>query len=242
MNLPIKAVVFDWAWTLVDLGDEDDRRPFLKMFEFLCEKEVCLPDYDDCYRTYRELFYKMIGESKQTHREACFSSVLKFLLLKYSIDISGKTTIEEILRNYYQEIYSARKVFPDVVPTLQALQSSGLRLGIISNTTNPPFMKDYERQFLGLDSYFEFAIYSSDVPYRKPHPSIFKLAASRLKLEEQEILYVGDHLENDVVGAKKVGMQVAWVNRDNEKLPEEVQPDFEVCALTDLLEISCIQD
>ena len=241
MNLSIKAVIFDWAWTLVDLGDEDDRRPFLKMFEFLRGKGVDLPDYNDCYRTYRELFYKMIDESKQTHREACFDSVLKFLLLKYTIDITGKTTIEEILRNYYQDIYSTRKVFPDVVPTLQTLQSSGLRLGIISNTTNPPFMKDYERELLGLDSFFEFSIYSSGVPYRKPHPSIFKLAASRLQLEEQEILYVGDDPENDVAGAQKVGMQTAWVNRDDEKLPEGIQPEFEVRALTDLLEISCIQ-
>ena len=241
MNLSIKAVIFDWAWTLVDLGDQDDRRPFLKMFEFLRGKGVDLPDYNDCYRTYREIFYKMIDESKQTHREACFDSVLKFLLLKYSIDITGKTTIEEILRNYYQDIYSTRKFFPDVVPTLQTLQSSGLRLGIISNTTNPPFMKDYERELLGLDSFFEFSIYSSGVPYRKPHPSIFKLAASRLQLDEQEILYVGDDPENDVAGAQKVGMQTAWVNRDDEKLPEGIQPEFEVRALTDLLEISCIQ-
>ena len=98
MNLSIKAVIFDWAWTLVDLGNEDDTRPFLKMFEFLRKKGVSLPDYDDCYRTYRELFYKMISESKQTHREACFNSVLKFLLLKYSIDITGKIKVLLVLR------------------------------------------------------------------------------------------------------------------------------------------------
>jgi len=241
MNLPIKAVIFDWAWTLVDLGDEDDSRPFLRMFEFLRKKGVCLPGFADCYRTYQEHFYKRIAESKQTHREACFDSELKFLLLKYSIDLTGKTTIEEILRNYYQNIYSTRKVFPDVLPTLETLKSSGLRLGIISNTTNPPFMKDYERELLGLDPYFEFSIYSSGVSYRKPHPSIFKLATSRLQLREQEILYVGDDPENDVAGAQKVGMPTAWINRDEEKLPDGIHPEFEVRSLTELLEISCIQ-
>jgi putative hydrolase of the HAD superfamily len=240
MNLAIKAVIFDWAWTLVDLGDEDDRRPFRNMFEFLRQKGVNLPDHDDCYRTYRDLFYQMIGESKQTHREACFDSVLKFLLMKYSIDIAGKTTMEEILRSYYQDIYSPRKVFADVVPTLQTLQSSGLRMAIISNTTNPPFMKDYEREWLGLDPFFEFSIYSSGVPYRKPHPSIFKLAASRLQLKEREILYVGDDPVNDVAGAQQVGMLAAWVNRDDETLPEGIHPEIEVRVLTDLLEINCI--
>jgi putative hydrolase of the HAD superfamily len=241
MNLSIKAVIFDWAWTLVDLGNEDDWWPFLRIFEFLREKGVILPDHEDCFRTYRELFYKMIDESKQTHREACFDSVLKFLLMKYSIDISGKTTIEEILRKYYKDIYSTRTVFPDVVPTLQSLRSSGLPMAIISNTTNPPFMKDYERELLGLDPYFEFSIYSSGVPYRKPHPSIFKLAASRLQLKENEILYVGDDPVNDVAGAQKVGMSAVWVNRDNEKLPDGIHPEFEVHSLTELLEISCIQ-
>jgi putative hydrolase of the HAD superfamily len=241
MNSSIKAVIFDWAWTLVDLGDEDDRRAFSEMFEFLRQKSVILPDHEDCYRTYRELFYKMIDESKQTHREACFDSVLKFLLQKYSIDITGKTTVEEILRIYYQNIYSTRTVFSDVVPALQRLQSSGLQLGIISNTTNPPFMKDYERELLGLDSYFEFSIYSSGVLYRKPHPSIFKLAANRLQLKEQEILYVGDDPLNDVAGAQKAGMQAVWVNRDDEKLPEGIQPEFEISSLKDLLEISCIK-
>jgi putative hydrolase of the HAD superfamily len=241
MNSSIKAVIFDWAWTLVDLGDEDDRRPFSEMFEFLRQKGVVLPDHEDCYRTYRELFYKMIDESKQTHREACFDSVLKFLLQKYSIDITGKTTVEEILRIYYQNIYSTRTVFSDVVPALQRLQSCGLQLGIISNTTNPPFMKDYERELLGLDSYFEFSIYSSGVLYRKPHPSIFKLAANRLQLEEQEILYVGDDPLNDVAGAQKAGMQAVWVNRDDEKLPDGIQPEFEISSLKDLLKISCIK-
>jgi putative hydrolase of the HAD superfamily len=241
MNSTIKAVIFDWAWTLVDLGDEDDRRPFFKMFEFLQQKGVGLPDQDDCYRAYRELFYKMIGESKQTHREACFDSVLKFLLQKYSIDIAGKTTIEEILRIYYQNIYSTRTVFPDVVPTLHKLRSSGLPLGIISNTTNPPFMKDYERKLLGLDPYFEFSIYSSGVPYRKPHPSIFKLAVDRLQLKEHEILYVGDDPMNDVAGAQKAGMQAVWVNRDDEKLPDGIQSEFEISSLKGLLEISCIK-
>jgi len=241
MNLATKAVIFDWAWTLVDLVDEDDKRPFLKMFGFLRERGINLPDFDDCYQTYRELFYKMIAESRQTHREACFESVLKFLLLYYRIDIAGKATVAEILKIYYREVFSVRKVFPDVLQTLQGLQSADMRMGIISNTTNPPFMKDYERVKMGLDSFFEFSIYSSDVPYRKPHPSIFELAVHYLQLEPREILFVGDSLAHDIAGAQNVGMQAAWINRKGKALPEGIHPDFEVRALTDLLEISCIK-
>lgn len=241
MNSSIKAVVFDWAWTLVDLVDEDDRRPFLKIFEILQEKGVQLPDFNDCYQTYRELFYKMIEESRKTHREACFESVLKFLLMNYCIDIAGKATVNEILTRYYQEVYSVRKLFPDVFSTLEGLKSAGLRMGIISNTTNPVFMKDYERKQMGVDSYFDFSIYSSDVPYRKPHPSIFKLAASYLRLEPEEILFVGDSPAHDIAGAGNAGMQAAWINRNGHTLPDGIHPDFQIHTLTDLLKIASIK-
>ena len=237
----IKAVIFDWAWTLVDLVDEDDKRPFLKMFGFLQEREVKLPDFDDCYHSYRDLFYKMIEESRKTHREACFEQVLKFLILNYGIDIVGKATTEEILLNYYQEVYSVRKVFPDVVPTLKGLQSKGLPMGIISNTTNPPFMKDYERKQMGLDAFFKFSIYSSDVPYRKPHPSIYNLAVKYLNLDAGEILFVGDSPAYDIAGAQGVGMQTAWINRNGDELPHGIVPEFHCSTLTDLLEISSIK-
>ena len=241
MNSSIKAVIFDWAWTLVDLVDEDDKRPFLKMFGFLQGRGVSLPDFNECYRTYRDLFYKMIEESRKTHREACFESVLKFLLVNYRIDIAGKATVEEILKIYYQEVFSVRKVFPDVLATLQGLRSAGMRMGIISNTTNPPFMKDYERVQTGLDPFFEFSIYSSDVPYRKPHVSIFNMAANYLQLEPKEILFVGDSLAHDIAGAQNAGMQAAWINRNGKKLSEGIHPDFEVCVLTNLLEIGSVK-
>lgn len=241
MSYPYKAVVFDWAWTLVDLGDEDDRRPFLRMFDFLREKQVVLPDFDDCYQVYRDLFYKLIKNSRETHREACFEQVLNYLLLRYSIDLNGKTSVRELLTRYYKEVYSCRKVYPDVIQTLDGLQALGVRLGIISNTTNPGFMKDYERKQLGLDRYFEFSIYSSEVPYRKPHPSIFELAIKRLGLDVKQILYVGDQLEIDVGGAQGVGMHAAWINRRNLESAGGLYPEHEIQSLTDLLQIDSIR-
>lgn len=241
MSYPYKAVVFDWAWTLVDLGDEDDRRPFLRMFDFLREKQVELPDFDDCFQVYRDLFYKLIKNSRETHREACFEQVLNYLLLRYSIDINGKTSVRELLTQYYKEVYSCRKVYPDVIHTLDGLQALGVRLGVISNTTNPGFMKDYEREQLGLDRYFEFSVYSSEVPYRKPHRSIFELAIKRLGVDVKQILYVGDHLEIDVGGAQGVGMPVAWINRRDMELAGGLYPEHEIQSLTDLLQIDSIR-
>lgn len=240
MKFPYKAILFDWAYTLVDLVEEDDRSAFLQLFSFMQGKGIALPDFEEAFGIYRELFYGMIEISRNTHREACFDLVLKHLLFRYHIDLRGKTTLEELLMVYYKAIYACRRVYPDTVPALERLQSHGVRMGIITNTTNPGFMKDHERTSLGLSSYFEFAVYSSEVPYRKPHPSIFKLAVDRLGLDVREVLFVGDDLQADIEGAQGIGMPTVWLNRGNGAIAHNIRPDYEVRALTDMLKINAL--
>jgi len=226
MNFPFKAALFDWAYTLVDLVEEDDRKALKGVVEFLQSKGFELSKFDEIYADYRDLFYKMIAHSRESNLEAHFEHVLNFVLIQHRINLDGKTNIDELLKIYYEEIYSHRKVYPDVISTLKSLQSAGVRMGIVSNTTNPGFMKDYERTIMGLDPYFEFSIYSSEVPFRKPHSSIFQLALRRLQLKPKEVLFVGDNLRADIAGARGVGLPAAWINRAMDPAPAESPPDY----------------
>ena len=241
MNFPYKAVLFDWAYTLVDLVNEEDRVALLGVYD--CLKGMGhhdLPGFQQWYDTYHRLFFGMIEISRPTHREARFDHVLNFLLIQSNIQLSGKIRVEDLLKIYYDEIYSHRKVYPEMIRTLTELQKAGVRMGIVSNTTNPGFMKDYEQSLLGLDSYFEFSIYSSEVPYRKPHPSIFQLALSRLDLKAPDVLFVGDNLNADITGAQGVGMPAAWVNRTGKESPMGVRPDYEIKSADELLTLSTL--
>jgi len=235
MNFPYKAVLFDWAYTLVDLVNEEDRTALRRVYDHLEEREFVLPGFQQWYDTYHRLFFGMIEVSRPTHREARFDHVLNFLLIQSNIHLNGKVRFEDLLKLYYDEIYSHRKVYPEMIETLVALQKAGIRMGVVSNTTNPGFMKDYEQSLLKLDPYFEFSIYSSEVPYRKPHPSIFQLALARLNLDPAEVLFVGDNLNADVVGAQSVGMPTAWLNREGKDLPSDVIPNYEIKTATELL-------
>ncbi len=235
MNFPYKAVLFDWAYTLVDLVNEEDRTALRRVYDHLEEREFVLPGFQQWYDTYHRLFFGMIEVSRPTHREARFDHVLNFLLIQSNIHLNGKVHFEDLLKLYYDEIYSHRKVYPEMIETLVALQKAGIRMGVVSNTTNPGFMKDYEQSLLKLDPYFEFSIYSSEVPYRKPHPSIFQLALARLNLDPAEVLFVGDNLNADIVGAQSVGMPTAWLNREGKDFPSDVIPDYEIKTATELL-------
>ena len=233
--------MFDWAYTLVDLVREDDRVAFLEMMNFLKKKDVKLPEFELIFTEYQDLFYGLIKESRQTHREANFEIVLRYLFFKHGIEIEKRSSWKDILTVYYKVIHGVRRVYPDVVSTLKPFKESGIRMGIISNTTNPVFIKDEELRRTGLSTYFEFAIFSSSTPYRKPHPSIFNAAISRLNLEAENILFVGDDLKTDVMGAQSVGMQTAWLNRDLSELVENITPHYQITSLSELLVIETLE-
>ncbi len=235
MNFQYKAVLFDWAYTLVDLVNEEDRTALKRVYDHLQSKGFSLPDFQKLYDTYHRLFFGMIEISRPTHREARFDHALNFLLIENNIYLDGKVRFEDLLKIYYDEIYSHRKVYPDIMETLAALKEAGVRMGIVSNTTNPGFRKDYEQSLLGLGPYFEFSIYSSEVPYRKPHPSIFQLALDRLNLQASEVLFVGDNLNADIVGAQSVKMPAAWLNRTGKAPSPDVRPDYEIQSVKELL-------
>ena len=241
MNFPYKAVLFDWAYTLVDLVCEDDRAAFSEMMKFLKGQGVKLPEFELIFNEYQDLFYGLIKESRQTHREVDFETVLRHLFFKYGIEIEGRVSWKEILTVYYKVIHSVRLVYPDVVSTLKTLAESGTRMGVISNTTNPEFIKEEELRQTGLRTYFELAIFSSSAPYRKPHPSIFHAAISRLNIKAENILFVGDDLKMDVLGPQSVGMPTAWLNRDGSALGEDIVPHYQITSLSELLVIEPLE-
>ena len=237
MIYPFKAILFDWAYTLVDLVHEDDRAAFKKMTEFLRKNEIELPDFNLLFSEYQGLFYTLINESRQTHREACFETVLRHLFFKYKIDIEKRTSWKDLLTIYYEVIHSTRIIYPDVMETLETLHGAGVRMGIISNTTNPEFIKNEELRRSELGQYFEFAIYSSSAPYRKPHPSIFRAAISRWQMNVGDILFVGDDLNMDVEGPQAVGMSAVWLNRNDSSLTSGIVPDYQITSLSELLQV-----
>ena len=237
MNFPFRAIGFDWAYTLVELGKEDDQKPLQKVFSFLNSKNIPLPDFKEFLDRARKIFLPMIEDARVTNQEALFETALQKLMNDFGILLNGGITIKKLLEVYYLEVYSERKVYPEVIRVLNRFKKMGVRMGIISNTTNPQFMKEREMKILGLQSYFDFAIYSSSTPFRKPHPSIFELAIEKFEMKPQEILFVGDNYSLDVVGAKKVGMKSAWINRERKIISKDIEPDYELHSLDDLLRI-----
>ncbi|MGC1403516.1 MAG: HAD family hydrolase, partial [Thermodesulfobacteriota bacterium] len=84
------------------------------------------------------------------------------------------------------------------------------RLGLLSNFTHAPAVEGLLDQ-LGLAPFFETVLVSGEIGYRKPHPLVFEMLAENLGFEKHQILYVGDSLDPDVLGATQSGLRPVWM-------------------------------
>jgi putative hydrolase of the HAD superfamily len=102
------------------------------------------------------------------------------------------------------------EIFPDAVPVLDAIRARDIPMGIVSNWP-PTLEQTLERA--GLRHYFDIVVSSGVVGFAKPHRRIFELAAEELGLPPTRILYIGDDLEHDALGAPRAGMQALLLDR-----------------------------
>jgi beta-phosphoglucomutase len=100
--------------------------------------------------------------------------------------------------------------FDDSLPALEGLQELGLRLGVLSNFGVN--LRDLLHHF-GLLSFFDFVLVSAEVGLAKPDPRIFDLVVEESGLPRERLLYVGDHLGDDIEGARGAGFSAALIDR-----------------------------
>jgi putative hydrolase of the HAD superfamily len=129
---------------------------------------------------------------------------------------------------------SAWYVFPDVVPAVEAMRRTGLRLCVISNFVwgGPELIHDLE-----LARHFEALVISARIGFQKPNAGIFRHALGVMKVSPDRALHVGDSYRADVGGARRVGIRAVLIDRsgaDPARLRDE-HDDPDLAVIHDLL-------
>ena len=84
----------------------------------------------------------------------------------------------------------------------------------------------------GLDG----VVVSETLGVRKPHHLMMRQALARIGLPPDAVLFVGDTFAEDVVGAQRVGLDVAWIDRDGAGVPAgATRPTYVVRRLEDVV-------
>jgi putative hydrolase of the HAD superfamily len=100
-------------------------------------------------------------------------------------------------------------LFDDVLPTLDDLRARGLKLGLLSNTARDlgAFVRHHG---LEVDALLTSRVHGKT----KPHRSIFLRVLELLGVAPGDAAMVGDTIEDDVEGARAVGMQAVLLDRE----------------------------
>jgi len=138
------------------------------------------------------------------------SDALTYAANKVKVDISTQQ------HNELMGTYLRLQPWPDVTAALSQLKSDQYRLAFLSNFTRQ--MLDGCIQTSRLDGVFERALSSDKVRTFKPDPRAYQLAMDTMKLQKEEILFVG-FAGWDAASAKAFGYPTFWLNRLN--LPPE---------------------
>ena len=114
------------------------------------------------------------------------------------------------LRDRYRRT-AVIQLFPETARVLGELRKVGIRLGIVSNWS--PRLR-HHLESLAITPLFDAVLISAVEGVEKPAPEIFLRACSRLGVNPNETLHVGDHRVNDVEGAERAGLRGIWIDRE----------------------------
>lgn len=93
---------------------------------------------------------------------------------------------------------------------LTFLKEKQIRTGVISNISYCGNAVTKRINDCIPDNNFEFIIATSEYMYRKPNKHIFELALEKAELRPEEVWYIGDQYQCDIVGANAAGLFPVW--------------------------------
>ena len=160
-----------------------------------------------------------------------FSYDLTALRLASFARLAEELTLDELwIKPAFEVFYQARQqvtLFDDVKPILDEL-SQRFRLASLTNG-------NADTVETGIDHWFDFSLSSASVGKKKSEPDIYRHVLNLANISADEMVHVGDHPQQDVLGAQSAGVFAVWLNREGQQWAvEDYQPDAEIQSLHEL--------
>lgn len=141
----------------------------------------------------------------------------------------------QLFLQYYAEATADRsELYSGVEQTLQDLNASGVRMGVVTN--KPIQFTDSMLSGFALAEYFDVVLGGDSLPQKKPSPEPLLHAMQLCGVSPEQTLMVGDS-KTDVAAARAAGCPVVCVPygyNHGEKI-EEAKPDLVIECLTELV-------
>ncbi|MCS7120407.1 MAG: HAD family hydrolase [Nitrososphaerota archaeon] len=234
LSVLIKAVTFDLWNTLLEEKDYwPDRARYLQQMLKCINQPRTEEVIKEAYNKVQE-YIRMIDQTED-HRFVPIEDRIELFIRNLSLELSPE--LKWAVKKHLTEVAAKNPppLVKDAGDVLRILRNK-YRLGIISDSGLTPgsilrkVLEDH-----GILPLLDVTVFSDEVGYNKPHKAMFDKALNNLQVRPDEAVHVGDLLHKDIVGARKAGMKAIWYNPKREKNLSEVEFDFEVHRLIDVV-------
>jgi len=224
-----KAVIFDLDNTLLnyDLCESDSMR--------LTGRKHGLEQWE---RFTWELFWEAFAPinwvywSERIERKLTIHQVLEYSFRDTLKRLEWDSVHSVPLARTYWEHFCELCHFEDGAQELLTELHGSRKLAVISNGIGEAQRK---RTASGnIAHLFDSFIISDEVGFLKPDRSIFEIALGELGLDRTEVLYIGDSLEIDGVGASNAGIDFCFYNRGRLPVQGPFVPQYAIERLSEL--------
>jgi len=241
----ITTVTFDlWQTLLLDDRDLGQARALVRLEGAQSALAGYGEDYDLAHiREAYQSCFRQCRDIRDGGLDVDFREQVSIFVNNIDPGLAGRLergVMDEIAR-YYSDSFLVHPppAHVDAVQVLQGVKDMGLRMGLISNTgMTPGFTFRSYMEERGMLSYFHTLTFSDEVKLAKPSSEIFMMTLQLLGATPEQTIHVGDHVLNDVVGAKRCGLKTVWITgfyeREDPDDPE-TEPDVAVSGLADVV-------
>ncbi|QUI21881.1 HAD family hydrolase [Vallitalea pronyensis] len=202
--LGIKAICFDYYNTLVNIGQPfTDIRNWFERFLKSKNDQISVEQFNMCFTKQRAKYIChsdfMTGSSilEESYRRTCE---------KYNVEHSLHA-----FNTFVYHLFRSPQAYEDARHTIEQLKDKYM-VALITNADNDVLYESMDSQGFA----FDYVISSEDARCNKPGKAIFDKALQDMHMQNNELLMVGDSLQEDILGAKQQGINAIWVNRDHD--------------------------
>jgi putative hydrolase of the HAD superfamily len=232
----LRAVLFDWGDTLFHFAYEDELLAAGWEAGLATLDREDLPGHDETAAVFRERYMPLLFVEGSVD-EVEYPGLIRELLGGFGVELTDDE-LDGFLVAEHAAWAPARLLGAHTHALLDALRGRGLLTGLVSNAFDPGWLLHQDLARMGLAERLDAAVFSSEVGKRKPHPAVFEATLSKLGVEPDQALFVGDRRYEDVRGAKELGMttvQAFWFRADDDE--RGLDPDFEAFTAMDVLNV-----
>ena len=208
----LKAVIFDLDNTLYDYDINNEKamnvvQNYIKS-EFNIEEKKFLELYAEARKeTHKILNYNFASR----HNRAIY-----FKRFLEKIEQKPYEYVNLLDDLYWNTILDNMKLNSGVIELFELLKNNNIKIAISSNLLLSIQLKKIKK--LGIGQYIDYILTSEEIGTEKPSKLNFLNVLKYLKLKPNEVIFIGDDFNSDIVGAQNVGILGILINKNiNEK-------------------------